>query len=588
LQQAASQRFDFIAIPLAADGGQGAGIAFRPSIESDRVLQAKTWNSAVVGTVSEILKPDAVEEANCCDYHCAALETELRWAAHLGLKGVLLPTPTKIDGYRYARVVNELLLAGIAESENDHSPLSLRVSASTDGWLAWSRFRMLCDHHPRLHVALEFTSDLVSSERELQRWLAEPVGYVVLHTDCFISNKHGHPVLPKKYKALLLSLFRRQVQIILFAPGSHKAGNDDADVIGPRLTYIAGLFQSLPALTQVEQFSKSHLDCLQAPLQPLKDNLESQTYELFESDPVKYAQYEEAVLSFLCERVQAGRAGPHIIMVLGAGRGPLVAASLRAAKRANAQVNIWAVEKNVNAVHGLRHRQRSEPDWSCVEVVAEDMRLWKAPQKADVMVSELLGSFGDNELSPECLDGAQRFLADDGVCIPQAYMSSLAPVSAPVLWGDARGNGNDSAQSSLETGYVVCLHKVFHPATMVKDCFAFQHPNNSLLSNDRYAELEFQVDVDCVVHGFTGYFDCKLYDNVRISIHPENQSDGMFSWFPMFFPLQVPLHLRKGTTIRSHWWRRHDMRKVWYEWALSEPVPTPIQNPGGRSWAMEL
>jgi len=25
-------------------------------------------------------------------------------------------------------------------------------------------------------------------------------------------------------------------------------------------------------------------------------------------------------------------------------------------------------------------------------------------------VSELLGSFGDNELSPECLDGAQRFL----------------------------------------------------------------------------------------------------------------------------------------------------------------------------------
>jgi protein arginine N-methyltransferase 5 len=25
-------------------------------------------------------------------------------------------------------------------------------------------------------------------------------------------------------------------------------------------------------------------------------------------------------------------------------------------------------------------------------------------------VSELLGSFGDNELSPECLDGAQKFI----------------------------------------------------------------------------------------------------------------------------------------------------------------------------------
>lgn len=30
--------------------------------------------------------------------------------------------------------------------------------------------------------------------------------------------------------------------------------------------------------------------------------------------------------------------------------------------------------------------------------------------KADIIVSELLGSFGDNELSPECLDGAERFL----------------------------------------------------------------------------------------------------------------------------------------------------------------------------------
>ena len=43
-------------------------------------------------------------------------------------------------------------------------------------------------------------------------------------------------------------------------------------------------------------------------------------------------------------------------------------------------------------------------------VVSSDMRFWEAPEKADIIVSELLGSFGDNELSPECLDGAQKFL----------------------------------------------------------------------------------------------------------------------------------------------------------------------------------
>ena len=45
-----------------------------------------------------------------------------------------------------------------------------------------------------------------------------------------------------------------------------------------------------------------------------------------------------------------------------------------------------------------------------VTVVSTDMRFWDAPEKADILVSELLGSFGDNELSPECLDGAQKFL----------------------------------------------------------------------------------------------------------------------------------------------------------------------------------
>jgi len=45
-----------------------------------------------------------------------------------------------------------------------------------------------------------------------------------------------------------------------------------------------------------------------------------------------------------------------------------------------------------------------------VTVVSSDMRLWSAPEFADIIVSELLGSFGDNELSPECLDGAQNFL----------------------------------------------------------------------------------------------------------------------------------------------------------------------------------
>ena len=56
------------------------------------------------------------------------------------------------------------------------------------------------------------------------------------------------------------------------------------------------------------------------------------------------------------------------------------------------------------------HAQQYEMWGDQVTVVSCDMREWNSPEKADILVSELLGSFGDNELSPECLDGAQKFL----------------------------------------------------------------------------------------------------------------------------------------------------------------------------------
>lgn len=577
LQKACTaENFDFLAIPLAADGGQGKGANLKPSVDSDLVLGRQQWNEAVVGMASEGLDPDlATTDVQAADLS-ECLVTELRWAAHLGIRGIFLP-PLRTSGRsccRYALVINELLLSGLVDGED--MSFTLRCSASNLGWHAWNRFRTLCDHHGRLNVALELekltSKPTESFEKELERWQAEPVRYVIVNSSVFIANAQGFPVLPKHYKALLLRLFRRKVKVIL-----------SVDATAQHRNYIARLFQGLPALSQAEAFGHSHQDCLQSPLQPLSDNLESETYELFEQDPIKYAQYQEAVFRFLTHRRDAGRPAPYYIMVVGAGRGPLVAASLQAAKRANVEVRVWAVEKNPNAVHTLRHRRRSEDGWQHVEVIAEDMRVWQAPRKADCIVSELLGSWGDNELSPECLDGAQRFLAEDGVSIPQSYVSSVRPVSTSKLWDEVRST---EKLESMETGYVVNMHEAFYPCASIENLFEFRHPNWELTSNDRYAEAAFEMEVDALVHGFGGYFDCDLYDGIRISIDPRTFSTGMFSWFEMYFPLRTPILLRKGDRICSHWWRRHVGTKAWYEWALSEPTASPLQNPGGRSWTM--
>ena len=60
------------------------------------------------------------------------------------------------------------------------------------------------------------------------------------------------------------------------------------------------------------------------------DNLESGTYEVFEKDPVKYSEYQKAIHLALIDRVPETEAKTKevLIMVLGAGRGPLVRASI--------------------------------------------------------------------------------------------------------------------------------------------------------------------------------------------------------------------------------------------------------------------
>ena len=53
------------------------------------------------------------------------------------------------------------------------------------------------------------------------------------------------------------------------------------------------MFQTRPVPDTVSQFARGYEDYLQCPLQPLMDNLESQTYEIFEKDPIKYSQYQK-------------------------------------------------------------------------------------------------------------------------------------------------------------------------------------------------------------------------------------------------------------------------------------------------------
>lgn len=177
------------------------------------------------------------------------------------------------------------------------------------------------------------------------------------------------------------------------------------------------------------------------------------------------------------------------------------------------------------------------------------MRDFTPPEKADILVSELLGSFGDNELSPECLDGAQKHLKPDGISIPCRSTSYVNPVMSSKIYNLVRQVVVDrctnprekmhSYSTQAENNYVVYLKNVYHIAEP-QALFEFNHPNkDKVIDNSRYKTLTFEVTQDCVLHGFAGYFDTILYKDIVLSTHPQMHSKSLVSWFSMFFPITV-------------------------------------------------
>jgi len=455
-------------------------------------------------------------------------------------------------------------------------------------------------------TALEIPRQL--PQKTLQsRWYSEPVRSLMFPHTTFLRNAKGFPVLSKGHQQYLTQFMRlRQTPWILLGdvdpidvnkatpateptPAEAASSATAQDPVS-HLRYFRHLQQTQPVRAPIEKFGQGYQDYMQSPLQPLSDNLESVTYEVFEKDPIKYDWYERAIALALKDLSAKAGGRDIVVAVVGAGRGPLVSKALMASKSSGVKIKAWAVEKNQNAYVHLQRRNIIDPLWNKnVTVVKTDMRAWKGPVidgkvcKVDILVSELLGSFADNELSPECLDGVQHVLdPDHGVNIPQSYSAHMTPIATPRLYNDllSRG-GNDK----WEIPYVVMFQQFDflslqageeETATAdVQDAWVFSHPvptavleqaearrggsaeyggaggfvggDGSNEHNSRACKVKFSIQNRGICHGLAGYFESVLYassggEKVELSTNPvtmEAKSCDMISWFPIFFPLKV-------------------------------------------------
>lgn len=583
----------------------------------------------------------------------------------------------------------------VRESDQNDDGANVRRKRSTrfdffGTWDAWNVIRTLCTYNARLFVALSVPSHLPPLSVR-SRWHSEPLRLICFSEKTFFQNATGHPAFTHSHQELLTQYMRiRNAPWILLVdvgsmpapdrpepsttvangwqPSSEAAGpfasaptpaeasqiwrqdSRKSENVGPtpHLNYLRYLQRKQPPKTLLQRFGAGYQDYLQSPLQPLTDNLESITYEVFEKDPVKYDLYYQAIAQALIDWREQGKpaSGPEgrvVVAVVGAGRGPLVTKALLASESEGVPIDMWAVEKNPNAFVLLQ--RHNEERWSnCVNLVKSDMRSWKGPLREtatqpsgytgqwppprdedgsivisqnqfsavastadrtvshgpiDILISELLGSFADNELSPECLDGILPLLnPTHGISIPASYTAYLTPIAAPKLHADILARTMTDKEAP-NTPYVVMLHAIDYlsttsrpsttssatdssaiptPVPNVLPVWSFSHgpmeplpASSENTHNTRQARLSFNLRDRAVVHGLAGYFEATLYPGVELSTNPLNmdeKSPEMMSWFPIFFPLKTPLYTPDASTLTVSIFRATDNRKVWYEWMV--------------------
>lgn len=136
------------------------------------------------------------------------------------------------------------------------------------------------------------------------------------------------------------------------------------------------------------------------------------------------------------------------IALVGAGRGGLLISIARAIKnvlRINSQIlvkNIIIVEKNPNCEYSLKYLIDSHPDISSLEqtkmtLLFGDCRKVKLEEhgfvesfKMDLIVSEMIGSFGCNELAPDTIGNLQNLASKKTIYIPDCCKSFIEPIGS--------------------------------------------------------------------------------------------------------------------------------------------------------------
>lgn len=192
------------------------------------------------------------------------------------------------------------------------------------------------------------------------------------------------------------------------------------------------------------------------------------------------------------------------------------------------------------------------------------------PKEMDVIVFENLGNLGDNEDFQIVLqDAFQRMIKKDGYSVPKRVETYLVPVCAEQTHKNIEQRKVSSISKDFGIGDLLKARGISNVFNLYYDVIL---PKQSYISQPKLIneykdkwdqsssyskEVEFFTEKDTILTGFCGYFVAYLSDDISIDISEENINLRTLHdyWKQAFFPVENPIHVKRGDLIRIKYTR---------------------------------
>jgi len=280
-------------------------------------------------------------------------------------------------------------------------------------------------------------------------------------------------------------------------------------------------------------------------------NWDEAFHQLMLNDKLRMHAYEKAIK----ETVKPG----DVVVDLGTGTGIL---------------SLWALEAGASCVYGIdlnpdilalavnmMIKHKFSDRFIAINKISYDVIL---PERADVLMSEIIGNIADNEdFQPILSDGIRRFLKPGGKCLPRDTCAYIVPITATKAHSAIKKREVKTLNPNYQLDKLMRGKNISNPFnlyydTLIEKPAQLSKPQRIQYYHDDWSQQpvyckvrSFVIERDAEFTGFQCYFIADLSDTVSLDISGDDQDlhSCSDSWKHAYLPIEHPITVRKGDVI---------------------------------------